>query len=57
MSCGDKVYLGYLEGLFWLEKGKLVGFSEGVWNVFEDKDEEIVFVKYDKAQIEWWVFE
>ncbi len=51
ISCGDRVYLCYLEGLFWLEKGKLVGFSEGVWNVFEAEGEDVVFVKYDKAQI------
>jgi hypothetical protein len=51
ISCGDRVYLCYLEGLFWLDKGKLVGFSEGVWNVFEAEGEDVIFVKYDKAQI------
>ncbi len=50
-SCGDRVYLGYLEGLFWLDKGKLLGFSQGMWNVVEDREDQVVFVKYDKAQI------
>jgi hypothetical protein len=48
--------LGYIEGLFWLDKGKLLGFSEGVWNVVDDEEGNVVFVKYDKAQIEWWMF-
>ncbi len=34
ISCGDKVFMSYITGLYWLEKGKLLGFSEGVWNVF-----------------------
>ena len=38
ISRGDKVYMSYLTGLYWLENGKMIGFSEGVWNVIENEN-------------------
>lgn len=47
----------YLGGMFWLEGEKMYGFSEGTWSVVEGRDQKVSLVKYDKAEMHWYVWE
>ena len=55
-SCGDLFYMFNMKGMFWYnELGRLIGFTDGkMYKVIVNEDNEIIYIKYDTATIEWW---
>lgn len=55
-SCGDSYYMFDPKGMFWYNPlGKLIGFTDGKsYRVIQNEDGETIYIKYDKASIEWW---
>ena len=55
-SCGDSYYMFDPKGMFWYNPlGRLIGFTDGKsYRVIQNEDGELIYIKYDKASIEWW---